>query len=205
MIAFLPLYWNVVGRIEYKNKFFSKLCFNNIWLGAYGLAGTTFMFSAARDYAFLDAIKDQAQAHILGNYFLQVFGYVFIVAGSILVGSSFYRLGITGTYHGDHFGILKTERVTSFPFNVIEHPMYVGATLNFLGTAIKYKSPAGILLTIFVYVCYYVAAEYFESSFTAKIYEDAAKAKATQPVGSASGKPISRISQEKAAEKNKRD
>lgn len=43
-----------------------------------------------------------------------------------------------GNWHfiGDYFGILMDERVTGFPFNVCENPMYVGSTLNFLATAL---------------------------------------------------------------------
>ena len=60
-----------------------------------------------------------------------------LIAGSVLVLSSMYKLGITGTYLGDHFGILMNARITSFPFNVVEHPMYYGSTLCFLSMALK--------------------------------------------------------------------
>jgi len=39
---------------------------------------------------------------------------------------------------GDYFGILMDERVTSFPFNVNENPMYNGTVMIFMGTAIWY-------------------------------------------------------------------
>ena len=61
--------------------------------------------------------------------------YVFVVGGVLVLGS-FYRLGITGTYLGDHFGILLRQRVTEFPFNFCSHPMYEGSTLIFLGYAL---------------------------------------------------------------------
>jgi phosphatidylethanolamine/phosphatidyl-N-methylethanolamine N-methyltransferase len=38
---------------------------------------------------------------------------------------------------GDHFGILMKSRITSFPFNVAEHPMYYGSTLCFLSMALR--------------------------------------------------------------------
>lgn len=59
------------------------------------------------------------------------------LAGSILVLSSMYKLGVVGTYLGDHFGILMDSRITSFPFNVVEHPMYYGSTLCFLSIALR--------------------------------------------------------------------
>ena len=60
---------------------------------------------------------------------------LFVVA-NILVLSSMFVLGVTGTYLGDYFGILMKARVTGFPFNIMENPMYNGATLNFLALAL---------------------------------------------------------------------
>lgn len=37
---------------------------------------------------------------------------------------------------GDYFGLLLDDRVTGFPFNLLDNPMYWGSTLNFLGTAL---------------------------------------------------------------------
>ena len=37
---------------------------------------------------------------------------------------------------GDYFGILMDQKVTSFPFNVTENPMYWGSTANYLGLAL---------------------------------------------------------------------
>lgn len=48
------------------------------------------------------------------------------------------RLGITGTFLGDYFGILMKEKVTGFPFNLTSDPMYNGSSLIFLGDAIAY-------------------------------------------------------------------
>ena len=60
------------------------------------------------------------------------------VIGFTLVGSSYWRLGLTGTYLGDYFGILMDSRVTGFPFNVTNNPMYNGATLLFIAHALWY-------------------------------------------------------------------
>lgn len=73
-----------------------------------------------------------------------------------------YALGITGTFLGDYFGILMEERVTSFPFNITDAPMYYGSTLSFLGTAILYGRPAGLLLTVEVLLVYWVALGFEE-------------------------------------------
>lgn len=37
---------------------------------------------------------------------------------------------------GDYFGILKEARVTTFPFNIVDNPMYWGSTANYLGWAV---------------------------------------------------------------------
>lgn len=80
-----------------------------------------------------------------------------------------YALGVTGTYLGDYFGILMDAKVTGFPFNVSEAPMYHGSTLSFLATALWYGKPAGILLTGFVAVAYSIARRW-EDPFTGMIY-----------------------------------
>ena len=48
---------------------------------------------------------------------------------------------------GDYFGILMDERVTSFPFNVNDNPMYNGTVMIFLGTALWYVIRDGFDVT----------------------------------------------------------
>ena len=76
--------------------------------------------------------------------------------------SSTYALGITGTYLGDYFGILMDAPVTSFPFNLMGAPMYYGSTMSFLGTALLYGRPAGVVLSAEVLVLYSIALSYEE-------------------------------------------
>lgn len=85
-----------------------------------------------------------------------------------------WALGITGTYLGDYFGILMDDMVTGFPFNITDAPMYYGSTMSFLGTAILFGKPAGILLTAEVFIVYLIALR-FEDPFTASIYAKMAK------------------------------
>lgn len=84
--------------------------------------------------------------------------------------TSYYALGITGTFLGDYFGILMDEPVTGFPFNITSAPMYLGSTMSFLGTALLYGRPAGVLLTVVVAGVYWGALRW-EDPFTAGIYE----------------------------------
>lgn len=87
-----------------------------------------------------------------------------------------WALGVTGTYLGDYFGILMDDIVTGFPFNVTVSPMYYGSTMSFLGTAILFGKPAGILLTVEVLIVYLIALR-FEDPFTAAIYAKREKAR----------------------------
>jgi phosphatidylethanolamine N-methyltransferase len=59
--------------------------------------------------------------------------------------------------------------VTGFPFNVTGAPMYWGSTMSFLGGALLYAKPAGLMLTLEVFLVYVVALR-FEDPFTAGIY-----------------------------------
>lgn len=110
-------------------------------------------------YRFTAALKTQPVLPALESVLVDVTGYLLLAIGNVLVLSSMYRLGITGTYlgniqrnfqryfqkknidlgAGDYFGILMKERVTKFPFSMIENPMYSGSTLCFLGTALLYE------------------------------------------------------------------
>ena len=83
--------------------------------------------------------------------------------------TSMWALGVTGTYLGDYFGILMDEMVTGFPFSVCSAPMYYGSTMSFLGTAVLFGKPAGVLLTAEVLLVYLIALR-FEDPFTAGIY-----------------------------------
>jgi phosphatidylethanolamine N-methyltransferase len=73
-----------------------------------------------------------------------------------------WALGLTGTYLGDYFGILMDSRVTGFPFNITDAPMYHGSTLSFWGSALWFGKPAGILLSIWVTVMYQIALRFEE-------------------------------------------
>ncbi|MCJ1296761.1 Phosphatidyl-N-methylethanolamine N-methyltransferase [Xylographa carneopallida] len=115
------------------------------------------------------ALRHQPSSVLLLQPLFTYSAYALIVAGNILVLSSMWALGVTGTYLGDYFGILMNDVVTSFPFNVTAAPMYYGSTLSFLGTAILYGKPAGLLLTAEV-LAVYLLALHFEDPFTAEIY-----------------------------------
>ncbi|CAN3356358.1 phosphatidyl-N-methylethanolamine N-methyltransferase [Diutina catenulata] len=168
-ITFNPVYWNIVARMEYNTHILTKI-FQRAKYGCYFLAFTIFTLGIYRDHVYNEALANQPTYYpylenpVVTALALATFGW-----GSILVVSSMWALGVTGTYLGDYFGILMEERVTGFPFNVNDNPMYNGSTLCFLGTALWYGKPAGILVAAYVFVMYRVALA-FEEPFTAKIY-----------------------------------
>lgn len=135
------------------------------------------------------ALADQPSHPWLQYGETKLLALVLFLSGSTLVLTSMWALGVTGTYLGDYFGILMDDIVEGFPFNVSASPMYYGSTMSFLATAlwsasllsavltfdaelgpaIRYEKPAGILLTVILYVAYEIALR-FEDPFTAKIY-----------------------------------
>ena len=168
-----PLIWNLLARLEYHTHIITRL-FGGPQQGCYALAFWIFITSLLRDFAFRRAIHEQPTSSILQQPVIYVLGKVLCYVGLILVISSFLRLGIVGTYLGDYFGILMDHKVTAFPFNILSHPMYVGATIAFLGESMACQSLAGLLLTTLIGSAYYIAS-IFEGSFTERIYSEKIK------------------------------
>ncbi|KAG4066421.1 hypothetical protein HA402_007057 [Bradysia odoriphaga] len=168
-IMFNPIFWNVAARVEYRSHALTKLAGNNALRACAAFAATIFSLGILRDYLYVQAIELQPILPLLESNVFKAIAVVLFLCGNVLVLSSMWALGVTGTYLGDYFGILKDSRVTGFPFNVCENPMYTGCTISFLGTALWYASPSGLLLTLVVHVVYRVALR-FEGPFTAMIY-----------------------------------
>ncbi|RMJ14432.1 Phosphatidyl-N-methylethanolamine N-methyltransferase [Fusarium kuroshium] len=168
-IAFNPLFWNIVARQEYHNKLLTKLFGGNSKVGCYALAATIFSLGMVRDWIYKSAIAEQPSHPLLDSVYVQAAALTLFAVGNVLVVTSTWRLGITGTFLGDYFGILMDEMVTGFPFNVTSSPMYTGSTMSFLATALYFGKPAGILLTVWVYIVYKIALLY-EDPFTSGIY-----------------------------------
>ncbi|KAF8475578.1 phospholipid methyltransferase-domain-containing protein [Kalaharituber pfeilii] len=168
-IAFNPLFWNVAARQEYHNKVLTKLFGGNSRYGCYALAVAIFSLGIFRDYLYKQSLKDQPTLDVLDNNAVKGLAAVLFITGNVLVTTSMYALGFTGTYLGDYFGILMDSKVTGFPFNVTDAPMYYGSTMSFVATALWFASPAGLLLSAEVLVMYLMALSY-EDPFTSEIY-----------------------------------
>eukprot|EP00796_Vickermania_ingenoplastis_P001655 gene1655-1023_t len=136
--------------------------------GAYLLAALIFSLSFCRDWAVQRAMERNPipilpPTSTLAKRFggpnalargLKAAGAALVAAGSVLVLSSFARLG----------------RVTAFPFSWFENPMYLGAVLNFLGGALYKNNAVGVGLTGVVALVYHISTTFFEGPFTAQIY-----------------------------------
>jgi phosphatidylethanolamine/phosphatidyl-N-methylethanolamine N-methyltransferase len=112
-----------------------------------------------RDHLYNEALSQQPVHPALQQ---PLIAYGLIAAGNVLVLTSMWALGVTGTYLGDYFGILMDERVEGFPFNVTGAPMYWGSTCSFLGVALLRGRPAGLLLTVEVFLMYWFALKFEE-------------------------------------------
>jgi len=134
-------------------------------LGCFGIACTGLpsahvCFTDTLLARFQKAIAEQPHVQLLPEPLNVAIPAVLIGLGQIFVVTSTWQLGITGTFLGDYFGILMDHRVEGFPFNVLTDPMYVGSTMSFVGASLWYESPAGLLISLYVYVAYVIALRF---------------------------------------------
>lgn len=80
-------------------------------------------------------------------------GAVFVVGLVFFIGA-YWQLGIAATYLGDYFGIFREERITSFPFNVLDNPMYDGSSIFHFGEAMLYVTC--FVLLVFCFLLFHV-------------------------------------------------
>ena len=183
-----PFLWNAIGQIEYKTRKISKLFGGNAKLAVYMVFIVIFSLGLSRNYLYKVIVDNSTQLD-WNETLCNVIGYLFWGIGMTLVVSSSWRLGIIGTYDGDYvnffylihvqFGLLFDEKITGFPYNLTDSPMYDGSTLNFLGHAFTHRSPVGFFLTLWVYIIYRIGC-HFEDYYTNKIYSEAGRIKAQE-------------------------
>ncbi|XP_062999242.1 phosphatidylethanolamine N-methyltransferase isoform X1 [Elgaria multicarinata webbii] len=171
-IAFNPLFWNLVARWEHKTRSLTHI-FHSPYLACYCLGAVIVTLNFLRSHCFTEAIKQQPKLKALDCVFVYYASVALMAIGTVFVTSSFLALGFVGTFLGDYFGILKERKVMCFPFNVLDNPMYWGSTTIYLGWSIMHASPAGLVLTVMVALCYTIALHY-EGPFTEEIYRQKA-------------------------------
>ncbi|XP_004868773.1 phosphatidylethanolamine N-methyltransferase isoform X3 [Heterocephalus glaber] len=172
-----------VARWEQRTRKLSS-AFGSPYLACYFLGGVILLLNVLRSHCFTQAMLSQPKMEGLDNPTTYGLGLALLGVGTVFVLSSFFALGFTGTFLGDYFGILKEARVTTFPFSVMDNPMYWGSTANYLGWGLinpalqepwnqRHASPTGLLLTVVVALVYVVAILY-EEPFTTEIYRQKA-------------------------------
>lgn len=174
-----PLIWNIIARNERRNQTLTN-ALGSPRKGCYALAAWIFFNSLLRDKLFEIAIQKSKPSTIpflgeeqnIASSTRKSIGIALTAVGMTFVAAAYYRLGIVNTYLGDYFGLLMSERVTAFPFNVLNDPMYTGATVAFVGLSVHENSPVGLLLSAWVWVVYEVSTKYFEGPYTAQIYKE---------------------------------
>ncbi|KAJ7041139.1 phospholipid methyltransferase [Mycena alexandri] len=165
-IAASPLLWNLIGRNEYKNRTLTKLI--GARTACFILGVSIFLAGLLRDVLYRIALHDQPRYPL--PYEIQaILAWIIFGAGNFLVVSAYFQLGFWGTFCGDYFSILQEKRVTGFPFSILDNPMYFGAEMCFVGAALWYERPAGLLVALYVHLTYAVALR-FEGPFTAMVY-----------------------------------
>ncbi|KAJ3397327.1 Phosphatidyl-N-methylethanolamine N-methyltransferase [Lobulomyces angularis] len=100
----IPFTWNVIARNEYKYQSFSKF-FPSRRFANYVLAFSIFTSSLYRDYLFKIAVDEQSEWAVLHQ--VKFLSIPLFLVGNVLVLSSMWKLGVSGTYLGDYFGICK--------------------------------------------------------------------------------------------------
>ena len=169
LVMLNPLIWNPIVRFEYRTRAVSRLCGGpraGVVVLACVIMGMNSLRTSLFHYMAASSMKLQ---YLEENVGAKAAGYVIIGVGVVLVLSSFWRLGFFNTFLGDYFGILLDARVTGFPYNIVDDPMYWGTFFIYLGDSFLCASVVGFLLSLCIGLSYAIAAK-FEGQFTAKIY-----------------------------------
>ena len=110
---------------------------------------------------------------------LDSLGLLLMGIGHILNLLVYYRLGITGVYYGNAFGV-DIPWCHDFPFGGnygIRHPQYTGVTLQVLGHALRTGTSAGMFFVVGNILSYLVIIPVEDYFFTLVGEEAAAKKK----------------------------
>ena len=172
-ILLSPAVWNILGYIEYTNKTISRL-FKSRLYGVYFVVIISQIISRIRDILVVLTAYQTRNQFPMPDELSTVVGVLGLTIGSILVLSSSHKLGIVNTYHGDHFGFYLEEKITSFPFNILNDPMYVGSSMIMVAIGFAFKSYVGVGLGVFAFAVYQGYIKGYEEGFTDFIYKEKA-------------------------------
>jgi phosphatidylethanolamine N-methyltransferase len=165
----------LLPTLQYKYKLISKFTGDDLGRAADFLAYLLIHIGTMRNYAFFEAVYSSQPYELgFGNILASVLGVLSILIGSFLVLLCFKKLGLRGMYFGDHFGF-ASNKITSFPYNYLENPQYIGSVLVYFGVAIFFRSVTGVLLTLTIILFYQILFYLFEKKRLREIYNDEKK------------------------------
>lgn len=171
MVIICPVTWNLVARLEYYTKFFTRKCKGNNRLAADIFAHVLIEMGFFRNYMMKRALDNTYNMEFSKpvSTIMEFASIVSFIVGFLFVFGAYWRLGIHGIYYGDYFGILMKEKCSKFPYNISENPLYQGSQMLFASSVLWYKSPTGVYLLILLALMYQIA-ELLENPMTNIIY-----------------------------------
>ena len=173
MIVICPITWNLVARYEFYTKKITKICGNNNLLAADIFAHILIEMGIFRNYMFTRTMNNTPHMEFFETteMFITIISSILIACSVFIVAGSYWQLGIHGIYYADYFGILMDEKVTEFPYNILENPLYIGSQSLFFSLALYNRSPTGIFMFVVASIMYRVAS-FLENPMTDLIYSE---------------------------------
>jgi phosphatidylethanolamine N-methyltransferase len=164
--------WGILPHLQHKHKIISWIFSDNKEIAADFLAFLLIHIGTFRNYAFFECLFSNKRLDFGEfNTISTIIGIIFLCFGSLFWITALLKLGLRGSYFGDHFGFFN-KKVQSFPFNILENPQYNGSKLFLLGQSIIMRSVIGFLLTLFISFLYSFVFFAFEKKNMNSIYSD---------------------------------
>ncbi|KAF9975028.1 hypothetical protein BGZ73_001435 [Actinomortierella ambigua] len=165
--------YNLTARLEHNTRVFTKVLGKN---AIYFYAVYLLLSAYIRDQIIHKAVLFDIGSFVLFPEQVATYlGAVTFVLGFLLNLWTLKALGIKGMYNGDSFGHLMDAPVVDGPYTYFQDPQYVGTTMAMLGTAIYYQSLAGYVLTIDMYIVFWISVLFFEGPHMNRIYAEKAE------------------------------
>merc|ERR1711957_582514 len=158
-------------HVQQEHKLISWAFSNNKEIAADFMAFILIHIGTFRNYAFFESLMSNKRLDFgIYNDLSTIIGTIFLCFGSLLWITALLKLGLRGSYFGDHFGFVSNKKVDSFPFNVLENPQYNGSKIFLLGQSIITRSVIGVVLTLFISFLYTFVFFIFEKKNMNDIY-----------------------------------
>ena len=159
LILSLSIFWLACCYLELNYKLCTKLFNGNTGLAHDSFSFTCIYYGGIRNRLVVSSITNNIKINYGSDSvttILEIVGLGIILFSYLLILSSFYRLGIRNMFYGDFFGFFMKEKIESFPYNFIGHPQYVAASFLYIGYALFYHSPSGIIMAFFTFLSYFL-------------------------------------------------